>query len=84
MKITLLGVVGCQKCHETEEMVYEVLRELAVDAAVEKITDFKKIAEYGVAIPPGIVINGKVKLSGKIPSKAEITQIITSVLMESE
>ncbi|MEL7565748.1 MAG: thioredoxin family protein [Dehalobacterium sp.] len=82
MEIKVLGT-GCAKCKSLEQLVREVVNELAIEANIEKVTDFKEIAKAGVMMTPGLMINGKVKLSGKIPTKAELTNIITSVLAES-
>ena len=56
---------------------------MAIEATIEKVTDFKEIAKAGIMMTPGLVINGEVKVSGKVPTKAELTNIITSVLAES-
>jgi len=82
VKIKVLGT-GCAKCKTLEQLVSEVINEMAVEASIEKVTDFKEIAKAGIMMTPGLVINGKVKLSGKVPTKAELTNIITSVLAES-
>ena len=83
MEIKVLGS-GCMKCNKLEGLVKEVLQELAVEASVEKVSDIKEISKMGVMLTPGLVINGQVKSSGKLPSKAEISQIITTVLAEEE
>lgn len=82
MEIKVLGT-GCAKCKNLEQAVREVIGEMAVEANIEKITDFKEIAKAGLMMTPGLVINGKVKASGKIPSKAELTAIIKTALVES-
>ncbi|MGC8491341.1 MAG: thioredoxin family protein [Syntrophobacteraceae bacterium] len=71
MEIKVLGP-GCKKCHETEKVVQEVIRETGVDASLEYITDIAKIAGYGIFTTPGVVIDGKVKSVGKVPSKAQV------------
>lgn len=71
MEIKVLGP-GCKKCHETEKMVKEVVRETGLDASVEYITDIAKIAGYGIFSTPGVIVDGKVKSTGKVPSKAEV------------
>ncbi|HHT64023.1 MAG: thioredoxin family protein [Bacillota bacterium] len=82
MNIKVLGA-GCARCNTLEKSVREVVKEMAIEANIEKVTDFKEIAKAGVMMTPGLVINGKVKVTGKVPSKAELTSIITSVLAES-
>ena len=82
MDIKILGT-GCTNCKKLEAVVREVVQEMAIEATVEKVTDFKEIAAYGVMMTPGLVIDGKVKLAGKVPAKAEVLNIITTVLAES-
>jgi len=82
MNIKILGS-GCSSCKKLEADVREAVRELAIEADVEKVTDFKAIASYGVMLTPGLVIDEKVRLSGKVPTKAEIMSLITTVLAES-
>jgi small redox-active disulfide protein 2 len=82
LNIKVLGA-GCARCNTLEKSVREVVKEMAIEANIEKVTDFKEIAKAGVMMTPGLVINGKVKVTGKVPSKAELTSIITSVLAES-
>ncbi|MFQ6108109.1 MAG: thioredoxin family protein [Candidatus Aminicenantales bacterium] len=71
MEIRILGP-GCLRCHEVEKRAMNALAELDVAADIQKITDFKKIAEYRIIGTPGLVINGKVKCYDRIPSKDEI------------
>jgi small redox-active disulfide protein 2 len=71
MNIKVLGP-GCKKCHETEKLVREVVAEVGSDAVVEYVTDLAEIAGQGVFSTPAVVIDGKVKVSGKVPSREEI------------
>jgi len=71
MEIKILGT-GCPRCHEVEKRTLNALAELGIAADVQKVKNIKKIAEYGVFGTPGLVINGKVKSSGRIPSLEEI------------
>ncbi len=71
MEIRILGP-GCPRCEEVEKRTINVLAEMDIPADVQKVTDLKKIAEYRVFTTPGLVINSKVKCSGRIPSKEEI------------
>jgi len=75
MEIRILGP-GCPRCHEVEKRTLNVLALLGVAADVQKISDIKKIMEYSIIGTPGLVINGKVKCSGKIPSRDEIKRWI--------
>ena len=71
MEIKVLGP-GCPRCRTTEKNVKEAVAEAGIDAKVDKVTDLKKIAEYGVFGTPAVVVNGEVKSVGKIPEKEEI------------
>jgi len=71
MKIKVLGP-GCPKCGEVEKRVKDALAGLNVAADVEKITDIKKMMSFGILATPGLVINGKVKSTGRIPRIEEI------------
>jgi small redox-active disulfide protein 2 len=71
MEIKILGP-GCPRCHEVEKRTINALAELNIAADVQKISDIKKIMEYDIIGTPGLVINGKVKSSGRIPRLEEI------------
>jgi len=71
MEIKILGP-GCPRCHEVERRTINALAELNVAADVQKISDIKKIVEYNIISTPGLVINGKVMCSGRIPRVEEI------------
>jgi small redox-active disulfide protein 2 len=75
MKIEILGT-GCPKCKKVNELVGEAVNELGMSAEIIKVTDINKIIDYGVMITPALVINGEVKVSGKIPEKEEIKKWI--------
>jgi small redox-active disulfide protein 2 len=66
MKIEVLGP-GCANCRKLEQDVQTALSELKIEAEVVKITDIKEFANYGILMTPGLVINGKIYSSGKIP-----------------
>lgn len=71
MKVEILGS-GCTKCKTLEEIVREVVEESELDVEITKVTDINKIIEYGVMLTPGLVIDGEVIVSGRLPSKSEI------------
>ena len=79
MKIKVLGP-GCARCHQLEQTVKDVVKELSIDAEIEDIKDIKKIMEYPILTTPGLVIDEKLVCSGKVPSKAEVTTFITTAL----
>ncbi len=71
MKIEILGT-GCAKCLKLEELVNEVVKESAVNAEISKVKDIKKIMTYGVMTTPGLVVDGQVRIAGKMPTKEQI------------
>ena len=75
MKIEVLGT-GCPKCHKLEEMVKSTVSKLGLDADVSHVYDINKIMDYGVMITPALVIDGKVRVSGKLPSESEMIDIL--------
>ncbi|MDK2891821.1 thioredoxin family protein [Methanohalophilus sp.] len=76
MKIEILGT-GCAKCIKTKEIVEKALKESAVDADVIKVEDIDKILSYGVMITPAVVIDGDVKVAGKVPNIDDVKKWIT-------
>ncbi|MBA7549623.1 hypothetical protein ES705_42113 [subsurface metagenome] len=75
MKIEILGT-GCPKCKKLNELAEEAVNELNLSAEIIKVTDINKIIDYGVMVTPALVIDGDVKVAGKIPSKQEIAEWI--------
>ena len=76
MKIEILGT-GCSKCNKTKEVIEKVLKSTGVKAEVVKIEDIEKILKYGVMITPAVVIDGDVKIVGKVPDEKEIKKWVT-------
>jgi small redox-active disulfide protein 2 len=76
MKIEILGT-GCSKCNKTKEVVEKVLKNTGVKAEVVKVEDIETILKYGVMITPAVVIDGDVKIVGKVPDEKEIKKWIT-------
>jgi small redox-active disulfide protein 2 len=75
MNIKILGT-GCAKCHKLAQVVREVVDELKLEAGVEEVDDITKILEYPILTTPGLVINGKVVLSGQVPSKEKLIELL--------
>ena len=77
MEIKVLGP-GCHRCHELDKRTREVVTELGIEADVEYIQDINKIIEYAILNTPGLVIDGKVVCSGRVPAKDEIRDLLIS------
>jgi small redox-active disulfide protein 2 len=71
MEIKVLGK-GCPKCKRLEELAREAAADAGVEATFTKVTDMDEILAYDVMTTPGLVIDGAVKSSGRIPRKQEI------------
>lgn len=76
MEIKVLGPC-CSKCKTLEKMVNEKVAELKLDATVTKEDDIVKIMSYGILSTPGLIVDGKVVMSGRLPSSQELTQLLT-------
>ena len=77
MKIEILGP-GCPKCKKLNELTNEAVKELGIQAEIIKVEKITDIMNYGVMMTPGLVIDGEVKVVGKVPSKDEIKNMLTS------
>ena len=75
MQIKVLGT-GCARCKTLESATRQAVQELSLDAEIEKVEDIQKIMEYGIMRTPGLVINGKVVLSGQIPKIDDLKEIL--------
>lgn len=76
LNIKILGS-GCANCKRLEQIVRKVSENNALEAEIEKVTDFQEITKYPILSTPGLVVDGKVLSSGRIPSEAEITKWLT-------
>ena len=63
---------GCAKCTKLMENMKTAVATIGVDAQIEKVTDINAIVGFGVMTTPALVIDGKVKVVGKVPSVEEI------------
>lgn len=75
MIIQVLGT-GCSKCKVLYETVNKAVAETGVDAMVEKIEDIQQILSFNVLMTPGLVIDGFVKVAGRVPSLEEVKKLL--------
>ena len=75
-KIKILGT-GCPKCNKLAELAETAARELNVEYELEKVTDLNDILEFGVVITPALVVDGAVKIAGKIPALEDLKKMIS-------
>jgi small redox-active disulfide protein 2 len=76
MNIKILGT-GCSRCKALEQATYAATAELKLNADIEKVEDIVKIMNYGVMQTPALVINEKIVLIGRVPSTAELKELLT-------
>ena len=76
MEIKVLGT-GCAKCKTLEKQTRDAVTELGFSAEIGKVEDIYKIMSFGVMTTPALVINQKVVMSGRVPSVAELKEIIS-------
>ncbi len=76
MKIQILGS-GCAKCRALAEVSEQAARDMGLTYEFEKITDVKRFAEFGVMFTPALVVDGTVKVSGKVPSLNEAKKLLS-------
>ena len=79
MIVKILGP-GCSNCQNLERATREAIAELGLDATVEKVTDYPTIAGYGVMSTPGLVVDDKVVVSGRVPKAAEIKMLLSGAM----
>ncbi len=75
-KLHILGT-GCAKCNHLAEVTTKASQELALDCEIEKVTDFLRFADFGVMITPALVVDGKLKVSGRVPTIEEMKRLLS-------
>ncbi len=75
MEIKILGT-GCSKCDKLEKNIEIALKELNIQANIIKVENLAEIVSYGVMSTPGLVIDGKVKTIGKVPSVKDLKNML--------
>jgi len=73
LEVKILGP-GCPNCEKLEQMLYKVMADSNIAGDVEHVRDLAEIANYGLVSTPALVINGKVKSSGRLPQERQVLQ----------
>ncbi|MBI9066590.1 MAG: TM0996/MTH895 family glutaredoxin-like protein [Salinivirgaceae bacterium] len=76
MEIKVLGT-GCAKCKTLEKLTNQAVEELGIKADIIKVEDIVEIMNFGVMTTPALVVDGKVVVKGKVPSVADIKELLT-------
>ena len=74
--IKILGT-GCSKCNSLAKLTQKVVDDQGIDAKIEKVEDILEIMDYGIMKTPGLVVNGEIKVNGRLPSEKELREILT-------
>lgn len=76
MKIQILGS-GCAKCRSLTAIAEQAARDLGLQYEIEKVTDVKRYPDFGVMFTPALVVDGVLKLSGKVPTLDEARKLLS-------
>ncbi len=77
MDVKVLGP-GCAKCKKLYEETDKAIKQLGLAATLTKVEKLTEIAAYNVLMTPALVIDGQVKAAGRVPSTAELTNLLTT------
>ncbi len=75
MNIKVLGP-GCMNCKTLEKRTTEAIKDLNIQAEVEKVTEMQQITSYGIMLTPGLIVDGKIEVQGKVPTVEQIRDIL--------
>jgi len=81
LTIKILGS-GCANCKRLEQIARQAVDSLGIESEVVKVTDMKDIMAYDVLQTPGLVINGKLVSSGRIPTPASVVEWIKTAAQD--
>ncbi len=76
MKIEILGT-GCMKCKRLAKNVEKAAGEMNLDAEIRKVEDITEIMDRGVMLTPALIVDGELKVSGRVADVAEIKRILS-------
>ena len=74
-KIQILGT-GCPKCKKLAEFTETAAKELGLEYELEKVTKISDIMKFGVMSTPGLVVDGQVKVAGKVPTVEQLKEML--------
>ena len=75
-KLQILGT-GCAKCANLAAVTEQAANSLGLEYQIEKVTDLNKIMSFGVMMTPALVVDGKVKVAGRVPSVEDLKKMLT-------
>jgi small redox-active disulfide protein 2 len=74
-KIQIIGP-GCPKCKKLAELAEQAAKELGIEYEIEKVTKISDIMKLGVMVTPALVVDGKVKVAGKVPTTEQLKEML--------
>ena len=74
-KLIVLGP-GCARCETLANVTRQAADQLSIEYELEKLTDIKQFPNYGLMMTPGLVVDGELKVQGKVPSLDEIKAML--------
>jgi small redox-active disulfide protein 2 len=75
MQLLIIGP-GCAKCKTLAQFTEQAVKELGINAEINKVTDLKQIMALGVMMTPALAVNGTIKVAGRVPSVDEIKKLL--------
>ena len=75
-KLQVLGT-GCPKCKKLTELTEAAAKDAGIEYELEKVTDINDIVAFGVMTTPALVVDGEVKVAGKLPTASELQAMLT-------
>jgi len=75
MEIKILGT-GCISCKNLEKNTFAAVNEMGIEADIEKVENIMDIMKYNVLRTPALVVDGQVKVMGRVPNVEEIKKIL--------
>ena len=75
MEIKVLGP-GCASCNKLEDATRKAVEKAGLDATIEKVSDLQEIMSYGVMSTPALVVNGELRVAGRVPSVDDLVALL--------
>jgi small redox-active disulfide protein 2 len=75
-KLQILGT-GCAKCTNLAAATEQAAQALGLEYQIQKVSDLKEIMSFGVMMTPALVVDGKVKVAGRVPSVDDLKRMLT-------
>lgn len=75
-RFEILGT-GCARCNMLQKLTEQAAQELGIEYELIKVTDMNEILSYGIMSTPGLVVDGVVKVYGRVPKLEEIKKMIS-------